>query len=144
MDDIDRKILALLMDNARLPVTAIAKQVGIARTTAIARIGALEQRGVITGYGLRLNQQQYHPPLRAYVGIAVDPRSAAAMLTLLLTMPEVETLCSVSGPVDYMLTLCCQSTSELDQLLDRIGTLEGVRQTSTSIILSKRIDRSAL
>jgi len=144
MDDIDRKILALLMDNARLPISSIAKQVGIARTTAIARIAGMEQRGVIAGYGLRLNPQLYHPPVRAYVGIAVDPRNAAALLKLLQGMPELETLCSVSGPVDYMLTLSCQSTSELDHLLDRIGTLEGVRQTSTSIILSKRIDRSAI
>jgi hypothetical protein len=43
-----------------------------------------------------------------------------------------------------MLTLRCATTEVLDKLLDQIGTLDGVRQTSTSIILSKRIDRSAL
>ncbi|MDP5009487.1 MAG: Lrp/AsnC ligand binding domain-containing protein, partial [Glaciimonas sp.] len=56
----------------------------------------------------------------------------------------VETLCAVSGVVDYMLTLRCQSTGTLDKLLDQIGAIEGVRQTSTSIILSNRIDRSAI
>lgn len=144
MDEIDSKILALLMDNARLPTSSIAKHLGIARTTAIARIGSLEKRGVIAGYGVRLNQALYQPAVRAYVGIAVEPRNTAAMIKLLQTMPEVETLCAISGTLDFMLTLRCVSTSELDRLLDQIGGIEGVRQTSTSIILSMRIDRSSI
>ncbi len=142
LDDIDNKILALLMDDARMPVATIAKKVDVARTTAIARIAGLEKRGVIAGYGVRLNQELYQPAVRAYVGVSVDPGKAAALVKLLQKMPEVETLCAVSGPVDYMLTLRCQSTGELDRLLDQIGSIDGVRQTSTSIILTKRIDRS--
>lgn len=144
LDDIDKRILALLMDDARMATAAIAKQIGIARTTAIARIASLEKRGVIAGYGLRLNQALYQPAVRAYVGIAVDPRRSAGLLKELERLPQVETLCAVSGPVDYMLTLRCQSTAELDQLLDRVGAIEGVRQTTTSIILTKRIDRSPI
>jgi len=142
LDDVDNKILALLMDDARMPVATIAKRVDIARTTAIARIGNLEKRGIIAGYGVRLNQELYQPAVRAYVGIAVDPRKSAALVKLLEKMPQVETLCAVSGPVDYMVTLRCQSTGELDRMLDQIGATDGVRQTSTSIILTKRIDRS--
>jgi len=142
LDDVDNKILALLMDDARMPVATIAKRVDIARTTAIARIGNLEKRGIIAGYGVRLNQELYQPAVRAYVGIAVDPRKSAALVKLLEKMPQVETLCAVSGTVDYMVTLRCQSTGELDRMLDQIGATDGVRQTSTSIILTKRIDRS--
>ena len=142
LDDIDNKILALLMDNARMPVATIAKRVGIARTTAIARIDNLEKRGIIAGYGVRLNPDLYQPAVRAYVGIAIEARKAPALVKLLQDMPEVETLCAVSGTVDYMLTLRCQSTGDLDRVLDQIGAIDGVRQTSTSIILTKRIDRS--
>jgi len=144
LDDIDNKILALLMDNARLPVTTIAKQVGIARTTVIARIAALEKRGVIAGYGLKLNQEMFQPAVRAYVGLSVEARYASNLMKYLQQLPEVETLCAVSGAIDYMLTLRCATTEVLDRLLDQIGALDGVRQTSTSIILSKRIDRGAL
>lgn len=142
LDDIDNKILALLMDDARLPVATIAKRVAIARTTAIARIASLEKKGVIAGYGLRLHQDLYQPAVRAYVGIVIDARHSAGMIKALGTLPEVETLCAVSGTIDYMLTLRCHSTGELDRLLDQVGAIDGVRQTSTSIILSKRIDRS--
>ena len=144
LDEIDNKILALLLDNARLPTSTIARQVGIARTTAIARINGLEKQGVIAGYGLRLNQALYQPAVRAYVGISVAPKHAVTMVKTLEKMAEVETLCAVSGSIDYMLTLRCQTTAALDKLLDRIGTIEGVRQTSTSIVLSNRIDRSPI
>jgi DNA-binding Lrp family transcriptional regulator len=144
LDDIDNKILALLMDNARLPVTTIAKQVDIARTTVIARISALEKRGVIAGYGLKLNQEMFQPAVRAYVGLSVEARFAPNLMKYLQQLPEVETLCAVSGAIDYMLTLRCATTEVLDRLLDQIGALDGVRQTSTSIILSKRIDRGAI
>ncbi|MFZ6707911.1 Lrp/AsnC family transcriptional regulator [Undibacterium sp. TC9W] len=144
LDEIDDKILALLMDNARLPVTSIAKLVGIARTTVIARIAALEKRGVIAGYGLKLNQKMVQPAVRAYVGLSVEARYAAGLIKYLQQLPETETLCAVSGAIDYMLTLRCSNTETLDKLLDQIGALDGVRQTSTSIILSKRIDRGAL
>src|SRR5436309_2944173 len=110
LDETDNKILALLMDDARLPTTSIAKQLGIARTTAIARISAMERQGVIAGYGVRLNQALYQPAVRAYVGISMHPGNAATLVKMLQKMPEVETLCAVSGTVDYMLTLRCQST----------------------------------
>mgnify|MGYP000312383759 FL=1 len=142
LDDIDNKILALLMDNARLPVTTIAKQLAIARTTVIARIKALEEKKIIAGYGLRLNQELYQPAVRAYVGISIDPHRSTAFVKAMQAIPAVETLCAVSGTIDYMLTLRCRSTSELDTVLDQIGAIEGVRQTATSIILTKRIDRS--
>jgi DNA-binding Lrp family transcriptional regulator len=93
---------------------------------------------------LRLNQELYQPVVRAYVGISIDPRSAAAFVKMLQKMAEVETLCAVSGNFDYMLTLRCKSTAELDRLLDQIGAADGVRQTATSIILTKRIDRSPI
>jgi DNA-binding Lrp family transcriptional regulator len=144
LDDVDNKILALLMDDARLPVSTIAKRVNIARTTAIARIKGLQKRGVIAGYGVRLNQDLYQPAVRAYVGIVTDARNAAALVKSLQKMSEVETLCAVSGNIDYMLTLRCQSTAALDALLDQIGAIDGVRQTSTSIILTKRIDRTPI
>lgn len=144
LDSTDDRILTLLMDDARTPVATIARALGIARTTAIARIAALEKRGIIVGYGVRLRGGEYERAVRAYVGVIIDPRSSDRFVALLQQMPQVGMLSAVSGNVDYMVELHCSSTSELDLLLDRIGTCEGVRATSTSIVLTRRIDRSAL
>lgn len=143
LDATDNSILALLMDNARLPVSTIAKQVGIARTTVIARIAALEKRGVIVGYGVRLNAG-LSSAVRAYVGISVEAKSSTQLIAFLRRQPEVESLSAVSGMIDYMLILRCATTASLDALLDLIGAQPGVRQTSSSIILSNRIDRAPL
>ena len=144
LDETDNRILALLMDDARLPVASIARQLAIARTTAIARIAALEKRGVIAGYGVRLGKGMADPAVRAYVGVTIDPRSSAKFVARLQKIPQIDMLSAVSGNVDYMLELNCRSTTELDLLLDQIGTGDGVRTTSTAIILSRRIDRTAL
>ena len=144
LDDTDQRILALLTDNARLPIATIARMVGIARTTAIARIAALEKNHVIAGYGVRLSPELQSPAVSAYVGVRIDPRSSARFVAQLQKMPQVEMLCAVSGSVDYMVEMSCRSTAELDRLLDQIGTTDGVHATSTSIILTRRIDRSAL
>lgn len=144
LDDTDNRILALLMDDARLPMANIARRLGIARTTAIARVAALEKSGVIAGYGVRLGSRRRTPALQAYVGVSIDPHSSAHFVAFLQKMPQVDMLSAVSGGVDYMVELSCNSTAELDGLLDQIGTTEGVRATSTSIILTRRIDRSAL
>ena len=144
LDDTDNRILSLLLDNARLPVATIARQLGVARTTAIARIAALEKHGVIAGYGVRLQAGPYAPAVQAYVGVTIDPRSSARFVASLQKISQVDMLSAVSGGIDYMVELSCRSTAELDRLLDQIGTTEGVRTTSTSIILTRRIDRSAL
>ena len=74
LDETDNRIIALLMDNSRVPVATIARQLSIARTTAIARIAALEKRGVIAGYGVRMHAGALEPAVGAYVGVTIDPR----------------------------------------------------------------------
>ena len=56
-------------------------------------------------------------------------------------MPEVEEVWAVSGQVDYMVLLRCDTPERLDQLIDQLGQIDGINQTQTSIVLSRRIDR---
>jgi DNA-binding Lrp family transcriptional regulator len=56
-------------------------------------------------------------------------------------MPEVEELSAVSGQFDYMLFIRCTSHERLDALLDQIGQIDGIRQTQTSVVLNRKIDR---
>lgn len=66
------------------------------------------------------------------------------MLRKLDRMPEVQLLCAVSGEYDYVAWLRADSPERLNDLLDQIGTLEGVERTTTSIILSRKIDRGTI
>ncbi|MBY4898283.1 Lrp/AsnC family transcriptional regulator [Cupriavidus sp. AU9028] len=141
LDNTDRHLLSLLQANARESAANLARKLGIARTTVVARIARLERTGVIAGYGVRLGQQMEDNALLAFCGLSVQPKTAPAVLRALQRFPEIVELSSVSGAVDYMAVIRCESHSRLDALLDEIGALDGVNQTSTSIVLARKIDR---
>ncbi|GLH51122.1 Lrp/AsnC family transcriptional regulator [Pseudomonas sp. B2021] len=141
LDEIDRQLIAALQLNARESVAMLARQLGIARTTVTSRLARLEKTQVITGYGVRLGQRVADGGLHAYVGITVQPRSGKEVLRRLSTMAQVQQLCAVSGEFDYVAWLRTDSPEQLDQLLDQIGSVDGVEKTTTSIILSNKLDR---
>ncbi|MBV6285726.1 Lrp/AsnC family transcriptional regulator [Pseudomonas aegrilactucae] len=141
LDEIDRQLIAALQINARESVAMLARQLGIARTTVTARLARLEKTNVISGYGVRLGQRVIDGGLQAYVGITVRPRAGKEVVRRLSAMGQVQQLCAVSGEYDYVAWLRSDSPEQLDQLLDQIGSVEGVEKTTTSIILSSKVDR---
>ncbi len=140
-DDLDQRLLDLLALNARESTADLARRLGVARTTVVARLARLERDGVISGYTVRLRHDLAQQGLSAFVGITVQPRAGADVVQLLQRLPEVRQLDSVSGQFDYVALLRAESAERLDALLDRIRALEGVQQTTTSVVLSRRIDR---
>ncbi len=145
LDDLDRHLLSLLQANAREPAANLGRKLKIARTTVVARIARLEREGVVAGYGVRLGQKLEHAAVRAICGISVNAKSAPAVIRALERVPEVEELSAVSGQFDYMVFLRCDTPEKLDVLLDQLGQLDGINQTQTSIVLSRKIDsRSAV
>jgi DNA-binding Lrp family transcriptional regulator len=142
-DRIDRDLLALLQANARESAANLARQLGVARTTVLARIARLEREGRILGYTVRLGQDEADRSVQAHVGITIQPKSARDVVKRLSRMPELRQLCSVSGEFDYIALLRAESTVRLDALLDEIGEIEGVIKTTTSIVLAMRVDRVA-
>jgi DNA-binding Lrp family transcriptional regulator len=141
-DVLDHDLLALLAVDARASTADLARQLGVARTTVVARLARLERDGVISGYTVRLRHDLAQQGLSAFVGITVQPRAGADVVRLLQRLPEVKQLDSVSGQFDYVALLRADSAERLDALLDQIRALDGVQQTTTSVVLSRRIDRA--
>jgi DNA-binding Lrp family transcriptional regulator len=141
MDEIDQKLLAALAENARLPVATLARRFGLARSTVQARIDRLEARGVIAGYALRLGEGAAPAAIRATVLLTLEPRATAAVVTRLKSMRQVEAAYTASGRFDLVVMIAARSTAELDDTLDRIGEIDGVRGSESLIHLSTKIDR---
>lgn len=141
-DDLDRRLLALLQANARTPAADLARQLGTARTTVLARMARLERSGVIAGYTVRLGQDVRDQGLQAFVGITVQPKAGRDVVRQLTRMPEVRQLCAVSGEFDYVLLLHAASALRMNTLLDEIGNFEGVVKTTTSVALEWKVDRN--
>ncbi len=142
-DALDQQLISLLQANARESTANLARQLGVARTTVVARLARLERERVVIGYTVRLGQDAARPPLRAHVGITVLPRSGPAVVAALQKLAELVQLSSVSGEFDYIAVLQAPSTQRLDALLDAIGQVDGVIKTTTSVVLAVRIDREA-
>lgn len=141
-DPLDRDLITLLQANARASTADLARRLGVARTTVVARLARLEREGVIVGYTARLGADDRAPRVMAHVGIAHEPRRGRQVMQQMQKMPELVQLLSVSGEYDYIAVLRADSTERLDTLLDAIGAIDGVIRTTTSVVLAVRIDRS--
>src|SRR6218665_832002 len=142
-DAIDRQLIALLQANARESTAHLARRLGVARTTVVARLARLEAGGAIVGYTARLGSDAADRGVQAFVGITVQPKAGREVVKRLSGFPELRQLASVRGEYDYMAVLKAESTMRLDVLLDEIGDVEGVIKTTSSVVLALRVDRSA-
>lgn len=138
----DRNIIGLLGADARMSVATLSRRLRVARSTIQARLERLETSGVIAGYTLKLGEGAREGRLRASVLLTVEPRSQAAILTRLKAVSEIERVFTTSGRFDLLLQVSCPNTQVLDQVLDQIGAMTGVRSSESLIHLSTKIDRA--
>ena len=146
MDSTDRQILDILQRHARTSNAEIARQVGMAPSATHERLRKLEERGVITGYSVRLAPDQVGLGLLAFVHVrAEEGPGATGTEEALAAIPEVEELHHVAGEDCFLLKVRAPDTITLGRLLrDRIGALPTVRSTRTTIVLSTVKDGAPL
>ncbi|MFV0490576.1 MAG: Lrp/AsnC family transcriptional regulator [Pseudorhodobacter sp.] len=142
MDNLDRNILALLGADARISLAMLARRLRVARSTVQARLERLETSGIIAGYTVKLGDAGQRGRLHATVLLNIEPRAQAAILTRLKSVSEVERIATTSGRFDLLLQVSAPNTQVLDQVLDEIGALTGVRSSESLIHLSTKLDRA--
>ena len=141
MDGIDERLILALRENGRASTAQMARLVGRSRTSVQARIERLERQGVIVGFSVRLAPEHSLGAVRAHVMIKVGPKETRAVTAALRAIAQVRVLHSVSGEVDLIAVAASASVAEMDQVIDRIGALDGVERTTSSIILSTKFER---
>ncbi len=142
MDDLDHAILAQLAADARISVAVLSRRLKVARSTVQARIERLEATGIIAGYTVKLGDKARQGRIRASVLLTIEPRAQANVLTRLRALPQVEKVHTTSGRVDLLLQVVATTTAALDDVLDAVGTIPGVRSSESLIHLSTKFDRA--
>lgn len=137
----DEALLSLLRENARASTAQIARRLNLSRTTVQSRIERLEREGVISGYTVRVRDEFERGHIRAHIMITVHPKQMTTVVAALRAMPELRLLHSVSGAYDLIAVGVVPSVDAMDQLTDRIGAMEGVERTTSSIVLSTKFER---
>lgn len=137
----DLELLRLLERNARRSNAELARKLGISRTTVQNRIERLEESGMIAGYTLRYGPTADRDQVRAHVMIRVSPGRTIAVQHALESRCELQALYSISGAFDLIGVVVANHTRELDEVLNWIRALDGVAETTTSILLSALFNR---
>lgn len=145
MDEVDQKIVQLLIKNARMSYSDIGQQVGISRVAVKARIKALEEKGVIEEYTAIINPQKISGAVSCYFEIELSPEHFEAAVNILRENPIITQIYRVTGRCRLHVHAVASSNEEMDNLLARvIDPLPGLLSCSCNIILSRIKDIKGL
>ena len=138
MDELDRKIIRLMSQNARIPVKDIAQEISLTSPAVSSRIRKLEQAGIISGYTVVLHPPEGHVRVEALISLAVGPTQHEDLMELLQAEPDVLQCFRVTGTYSFTVKVSCEGVDALERLLNKF---QKIGSTNTQIILSTPLDR---
>lgn len=138
LDDTDRHIITLLQTDARLPVKALAEQIGLSAPAASERLRRLEERGVIRAFTVDIDPLALGYSLQAMVRIRPLPGKLHEVQKLLEAIPELAECDKVTGDDCFIARLHLRSIAHLDFILERITEKA---ETSSAIVKSQPVAR---
>ena len=142
LDEKDRKILALLTQDARIPIAELARNVHLARTTVQERIARLQDKNIIKGYTTIVSHSSDEPDrLTVLVRLNVETKEFDDVVSQLQQLPDVTRCAAISGSADLFLELNVSNVTKLEQLLALLGSIKGVNQTDSNIVLNSYFQR---
>ena len=136
IDAIDRHIIKLLQENARISLKTMAEKTFLSSPAVSARIDRLERQGIITGYHAVVDPMKLGYHILAYINLNVQPEDKAKFYAYAEEMPNVLECSCVTGEYSMIMKVAFSSTMELDQF---IGQLQKFGKTSTRIVFSTHV-----
>ena len=141
LDAIDSRLLALLQDDARMPLVALAKHIGLSRSAAQERLKRLERDGVIEKYTLRLSDPTA-PGVQAWFAVKFARGfSCSDVIAALAALPEVRLCHSVAGEIDLLILVESERVARLSEMRETILIMKGVDSVTTTMVLNTPLDR---
>ena len=142
MDDIDRKIVALLRDNARRSFGDIGTHVALSAPAVKRRVDRLQDEGVIRSYAAVVDPAALGWHTHAVVALYCEGRmSGGEVRAAIEPHPEVASAYTVAGEASAILHVRAQDTQHLEETLERLRDTPGVRRTHTQVVLSTLFER---
>ena len=135
ISELDKKLLNILQENADLTYSEIGKILGVSPSTVYMRLRKLKERGLIKRIVAEVAPELVGLSLRALVFLSIDVRKYSDIASKLANIPNVKAIYDVTGEWTLVAEVYVKDHKELSDLLDVIGTLEGVQRTSTAVVL---------
>ena len=145
LDDLDQKIVNLLIQNARMSYSEIGQQVGISRVAVKMRVQALEQKGIIEEYTTIINPQKISGAVSCYFEIETKPDTLAEVAKILEKKDTVTQISRVTGKSRLHVHAVASSNEEMEKLIcNTMDKLPGVVECTCNTILSRIKDIKGL
>ena len=136
-DHIDKKIISLLQENARMPIKEIAQQVFLSSPAVSARIAHLEQAGILCGYHARISYPKLGYLIKAFINLEVEPSQKKEFYPFIQAIPNVMECNCVTGDYSMLIEVVFRTTIELDHL---INELQQFGRTRTMVVFSTSVE----
>ena len=141
LDEVDHQILAMLIDNTRIPYTDIAKNLFISAGTVHVRVKKMEDHGVIMGYSLSLDYEKLGYSFIAYIGVFLNNTSQTKfVLERINDIPYVTVASVTTCKFNIFCKIRARDTKHAKEVIYMIDDIEGVYRTETMISLEESIN----
>jgi Lrp/AsnC family leucine-responsive transcriptional regulator len=142
IDELDRRILAELQADCKIPLAQVGKRVGLSAPSVMERIRKLEDAGIIRGYVAILDSRRVGLDVTAFIGVSVSPAGIATVESELPSFEEVLECHHVTGGYTLLIKVATANTLSLERLISRLRFIEGVVRTETLVVLSTKLERT--
>ena len=136
LDDTDRRLLGVLLEDARISQRGLAQRIGVAQGTTTNRLRRLEALGVIKGYTVLLEPESIGWTMTVITGLRIEKGSMINVQQNIAADPRVFAVYDVTGDYDSMVLARVQSRKDLDDLTKTVFTLKGVQRSFTQVVLN--------
>lgn len=144
VDNVDLKILEILMQDAKKPYTEVAKKVFVSGGTVHVRMNKMEEAGIVEKTTLKVNYAKLGYDITAFIGIYLEKSALYdKVLTHFKKIPEITNIHYTTGNYSMFLKIHVKDTNHLKEVLhDKIQQVEGIDRTETMISLEESLDRN--
>lgn len=135
MDSIDRELIKILQDNADLTYTEIGKLLNLSPSTVYMRVKRLKEKGFVKRIVAEVDPARLGFRLKALIFVDMDIKKYSRIIDALRELPQIKAIYDVTGEWALVIEVLVRDHKELSELLDKIGSIEGIYSTSTMVVL---------
>ena len=140
IDALDARLISLWRDEPRVGVLEASRRLGVARGTVQARLDKLVERGIVSSFGPEVDPAALGYGVTAFVTLEISQaRGSAALTEHLAAIPEVLEAHTITGTGDLLVRIVARSNADLQRVIDRIVSAEGILRSASVIALQTAV-----